>query len=57
VELRTAITSGKRRANLQDPQEDPRVRIREASKRDAQQVVESEKPDLVEGLAPSGARK
>jgi hypothetical protein len=34
VELKTAITSGKRRTYLQDPQEDPRAEIREVSKQD-----------------------
>jgi hypothetical protein len=33
MELKTAITSGKRRTDLQDPQEDPRAGIREANKR------------------------
>jgi hypothetical protein len=38
VELRTAIASGKRRTNLQNPQEDPRAGLHEESKRDAQRV-------------------
>jgi hypothetical protein len=39
VELGTAITSG-RRTNVQDPQDNLGVGIREASKRDVQQVTE-----------------
>jgi hypothetical protein len=40
VELRTAVTSGKRKTNLQDPQEDPRAGIYdEASKQDVQRVT------------------
>jgi hypothetical protein len=57
VELRTAVTFGKRRTNLQDPQEDPRAGIREVSKRDVQWVAEGEKQDLVEGSAPHRARR
>jgi hypothetical protein len=57
MELRTAITSGKRLTNLQDPQEDPRAGIHESSKQNAQQVAESEKPNLVEGSGPSRTRK
>jgi hypothetical protein len=48
VELKTPVTSGKRRTNLQDPQENPRAGIREASKRDIQRVSEKEEMDLVE---------
>jgi hypothetical protein len=38
-ELRTAVASGRRRTDLQDPQEDPRAGIREASKRDVQRFT------------------
>jgi hypothetical protein len=48
VELKTAITSGMKRADLQDSQEDPRAGIREASNRDVQRVSENEEMDLVE---------
>jgi hypothetical protein len=48
VELKTAITSGKKRIGLQDPQEDPRAGIREASKRDVQWVLGNKEMDLVE---------
>jgi hypothetical protein len=57
VELKTAITFGKRRTELKDPQEDSRAGIREASKRDVQQVSENEEMDLVERSAPSKTKK
>jgi hypothetical protein len=48
---------GRGGTNLQDPQEDLRTGICEASKHYVQWVVEGEKTDLVEGSAPSGVRK
>jgi hypothetical protein len=57
VELKTAITSGKKSTGLLDPQEDPRVGIREASKWDVQQVSENEEMDLLERLAPMKMKK
>jgi hypothetical protein len=57
VELRTAVTSGKKRTDIKYPQEDPRARIREASKRNVQRAAKGEKPELVEASATSGARK
>jgi hypothetical protein len=53
VELRTAVTSGKRRTNLQDPQDDPGAGIREASKREVQRIIKKQTLDLVEESAPS----
>jgi hypothetical protein len=53
VQLRTAITSGKRRTDLQDSQEDPRPGIREASKWDVQWVIKNDGPDIVDRLNPS----
>jgi hypothetical protein len=53
VELKTAITSGKKRTTLQDPQVDPRARIRDASKWDVQRVSENEEMALVERSASS----
>jgi hypothetical protein len=38
------------------PQEDPTAGIREARKRDAQQVAEGEKQDFLEGLHPLGEK-
>jgi hypothetical protein len=55
VELGTAITSGKKRTNLQDPQDDPGTGIGEASERDVQRVTNKETLDLVEGSTPSEA--
>jgi hypothetical protein len=52
----TAVTSGKR-TDLQDPQEDPRARICEASKRDVQWVSENGEMDLVERSASSKMKK
>jgi hypothetical protein len=57
VELKTAITSWKKRTGLHDPLEDPRVRIREVSKQKVQRVSENEEMDLVEWSAPSKAEK
>jgi hypothetical protein len=57
VELKTAVTSGKRRTDLQDPQEDPRAGIHEANKWDVQRVSENEEMDLVERLVPSKNEK
>jgi hypothetical protein len=53
MELGTAITSGKKRTNLQDPQEDPGAAIREASRRNVQWVTKKQTLDLVEGQTPS----
>jgi hypothetical protein len=57
VELKTAITFGKRRTNLQDAQEDPRAGICEAGKWDVQRVLENGEMDLVERSAPSETKK
>jgi hypothetical protein len=57
VELRTAITSGKRRTKLQDPQKGFRFGIREVSKRNVQRVAEGEKPEPVERSAPPKTEK
>jgi hypothetical protein len=57
VELKTAITSGKRRTDLQDPQEDPRVGIHEASKWAVKRVSENEEMNLVERLGHSETKK
>jgi hypothetical protein len=51
--LWTAITSGKKRTNLQDPQEDPGTGIHEASKGDSQRVTKKQTLDTVEGQTPS----
>jgi hypothetical protein len=53
VQLGTPIASGKRRTNLQDPQEDPGTGIREASRRDIQRVTTKQTLDTVEGHTPS----
>jgi hypothetical protein len=50
VELKTAITSGEGRNNLQDPQQEPRAGIHEASKLDIQWVTKNDGPDIVEEL-------
>jgi hypothetical protein len=47
--LKAAITSGKKMTGLQGPQEDPRAGIREASKRNVQQVSGNKEMGLVEG--------
>jgi hypothetical protein len=57
MELKTAITSGKRRTELQDPQEDPRAGIREASKRDVLRVTKNDGSDIVEGSTPPKRKK
>jgi hypothetical protein len=57
AELKTAINSGRRRTDLQDPQEDPRAEIHEASKEDVQRVTKNDGPDIVEGLTPSKWKK
>jgi hypothetical protein len=46
-------SSQKRRADLQDPQEDPRAGICEASERDVQGVSKNKEMYLVEWSAPS----
>jgi hypothetical protein len=57
VELSAASNSGKRSTHLQDPQEDPRTGIREASQRDVQRVVKNDGPGIVEGWTPSETEK
>jgi hypothetical protein len=57
VELGTAITSGKKRTNLQDPQYDPGAGIGEASERDAPRVTKRQTLDSVEMSTPSEAQK
>jgi hypothetical protein len=57
VELKTAVTSGKKRTSQQDPEEDPKAGIHEASKRDVWWVSENEELDLVEMSAPSKTEK
>jgi hypothetical protein len=53
MELGTAITSAKKKTNLQDPQEDPGTGIREASRRDVQRVTKKQTQDTVEEQTPS----
>jgi hypothetical protein len=48
VELKTTITSGKKSIGIQEPQEDPRVRICEASRRDVQCISRNKDMCLVE---------
>jgi hypothetical protein len=48
VALKTTITSGKKSIGLQYPQEDPKARIFEASKRNAQRVSRNKEMGLVE---------
>jgi hypothetical protein len=57
VELKSAVTSGKKRTGLQDLQEDHRTGIREASKWDVQQVSQNEEMDVVEGSIPFKVEK
>jgi hypothetical protein len=57
MELKTAITSGKMKTDLQDPQEDTRGRIREASKRDVQRVTKYDGWNIVERSTPSETEK
>jgi hypothetical protein len=57
VELKTAVTSVKKRTDLQDPQEEPRAGIHQVSKQDFQLVLENKEMDLVERLAPSKMKK
>jgi hypothetical protein len=57
VELGTAIDSGKKRTNIQDPQEDPGTGIGEASERDPQRVTNKQTLDLVEGSTTSEAQE
>jgi hypothetical protein len=57
VELKTAVTSGKKRVDLQDSQEDPRAGIREESNRDVQRVAEGERLNTVEVLVSSRETK
>jgi hypothetical protein len=48
VELKTAVTSVKKRTGLKDPQEDHRAGDREESKRHVQRVSENKEMYLVE---------
>jgi hypothetical protein len=57
LKLRIAITSGKKRIDLQDRQEDRRAGIREARKRDVQRVTKDNGPDIVKGSTPSETEK
>jgi hypothetical protein len=57
VQLKTAVTSGKKRTSLQDPQEDPRAEIHEESTRDVQRIAANPELESMEGLAPSEAEK
>jgi hypothetical protein len=55
--LKEASISGKGRTDLQDPQNDPRAGIHEASKWDVQRITKNDEPDIVEGTAPSKMEK
>jgi hypothetical protein len=55
--LKEATVSGKRRTDLQDPQNDSRAGIHETSKWDVQGVTKNDEPDIVEGTAPSETEK
>jgi hypothetical protein len=55
-EPRPEIAATKQNGIQQDPQEDPRAGVREASSWGVQQVAEGETLNLVEGEAHSGAR-
>jgi hypothetical protein len=59
VELKTTVTSGKKSIGLEDPQEDRRARICEASKRDVQHISQKEEMGLVErrGRLPPKQKK
>jgi hypothetical protein len=57
VELKTAITSGKKRTGLQESQEDPRAGIREASEQNVQRDSENVKMDLVKRSTPRIEKK
>jgi hypothetical protein len=57
VELRTDITSGKRRNDLQDLPEDPRAEICKVSKPNVQRVTNNDGLDIVERLTPPKWKK
>jgi hypothetical protein len=57
MELRTAITSGKRRNAQEDPICDFEREDRETSSRNFQHIMKNDGLDIVEGLAPSKAKK
>jgi hypothetical protein len=57
VELRTAITSGKRKNAQQDPTWDLQREYRETSSRNFKWVTKYQELDVVESSAPSEAEK
>jgi hypothetical protein len=57
VELGTAVTPGKRRTNLQDPQDDPGAGILKESTRDVHRVATNEELDTVDRPTSSEAKK
>jgi hypothetical protein len=57
VELRTAITSGKRRNAKQDPIRDFQTEDHKTSSRNFQRVMKNDRLHIVEGSAPSEAEK
>jgi hypothetical protein len=57
VELGTAVTPGKRRTNLQVPQDDPGAGILKESTRDVHRVATNEELDTVGGPTSSEAEK
>jgi hypothetical protein len=57
VELGTAVTPGRRRTNLQDPQDDPGAGTLKESTRDADRVATNQELDTVEGPTSSEAEK
>jgi hypothetical protein len=57
VELGTAVTPGKRRTNLQDPQDDPGAGMLKESTRNVHRVATNEELDTVEGPTSSEAEK
>jgi hypothetical protein len=57
VELGTAVTPGKRRINLHDPQDDTEYGIFKESTRDVRRVATNEDLDTVEGPTSSEEEK
>jgi hypothetical protein len=57
VELETAVTPGKKRINLQDPQDDTEYGIIKESTRDVHRVTANEDLDTMEGPTSSKAEK
>jgi hypothetical protein len=57
VEFGTDITSGRKRTNPQDSQDDPGAGIGEASERDAEEVTTRQTLDIVQGSTPSEGQK